>query len=207
MSLDAVLEQINQQGASQIKAILAEAELEAAHILQQAVAESNDIRKYAGREGKSRGSQERAGILQQAQLDALKIIGENQSSLIEEAVQQARRRLEQAREKDSYSVLFRHLTLEAVAQISVSLAPGNTIRLLADPRDEPLLTAIMPEISHPVELLFNLHCQGGVVAETSDRQVIIHNTLEMRLERAMPFIRESLAGYFESLQNSTQRHV
>jgi vacuolar-type H+-ATPase subunit E/Vma4 len=207
MSLDAVLEQINQQGASQIKAILAEAEMEAAHIVQQAVAESNDIRNHSGREGKSRGSQERAGILQQAQLDALKIIGENQSSLIENAVQQARHRLEQAREKDSYPRLFRQLTLEAINQISVSLAPGDTIRLLADPRDVTILTSMLSEFSHPVEPQFKLHCMGGVVAETSDRQIIIYNTLESRLEHAMPYLREALAGYFESLQISTQSHV
>lgn len=207
MSLDAVLEQINQQGASQIKAILAEAEMEAAHIVQQAVAESNDIRNHAGREGKARGALERAGILQQAQLDALKIIGENQSSLIEDAVQQARRRLEQAREKESYPGLLRQLTLEAIRQISVSLAPGDSIRLLADPRDESLLSAFLPEISHPVEPRYNLHTQGGVVAETCDRQIIVYNTLETRLERAMPYLREALAGYFESLQNPTQPHV
>ncbi len=201
MSLDAVLEQVNQQGASQIKAILAEAELEAAHIIQQAVIESNDIRNHAGRDGKARGSQERAGILQQAQLDALKIIGENQSSLINDAVQQARHRLEQVREKESYPGLLRQLTLEAVRQIGVSLAPGDSIRLLVDPRDELLFTAILPEISHPVELHFNLHTQGGVIAETSDRQIIVYNTLESRLERAMPYLREALAGYFESLQN------
>jgi len=207
MSLDAVLEQINQQGASQIKAILAEAEMEAAHIVQQAVAESYDIRNHAGREGQARGAQERAGILQQAQLDALKIIGENQSSLIEDAVQQARRHLEQARENETYSGLLRQLTLEAVKQISVSLAPGDSIRLLADPRDETILSAMLPEISHPVEAVFNLHCQCGVIAETSDRQVIVYNTLESRLERAMPYLREALAGYFESLQNPTQAHV
>jgi vacuolar-type H+-ATPase subunit E/Vma4 len=207
MSLDAVLEQINQQGASQIKAILAEAEMEAAHIVQQAVAESNDIRNHAGREGKARGAQERAGILQQAQLDALKIIGENQASLIEDAVQQARRKLERAREKETYPGLLCQLTQEAVRQISVSLAPGDSIRLLADPRDESILSAMLPEISHPVEAVFNLHCQGGVIAETSDRQVIVYNTLESRLEHAMPYLREALAGYFESLQNPTQAHV
>jgi len=207
MSLDAVLEQINQQGASQIKAILAEAEMEAAHIVQQAVAESNDIRNHAGREGKARGAQERAGILQQAQLDALKIIGENESSLIDDAVQQARHRLERAREKETYPSLLCQLTQEAVRQISVSLAPGDSIRLLADPRDESILSAMLPEISHPVEPLYNLHTQGGVIAETSDRQVIVYNTLESRLQHAMPYLREALAGYFESLQNPTQAHV
>jgi vacuolar-type H+-ATPase subunit E/Vma4 len=42
-----------------------------------------------------------------------------------------------------------------------------------------------------------LNTWGGLIAASADGRVVVINTLEARLEQALPFLRRHLAAYFE----------
>jgi vacuolar-type H+-ATPase subunit E/Vma4 len=44
---------------------------------------------------------------------------------------------------------------------------------------------------------YNLDCWGGLIAQSEDGRVVVINTLETRLERAIPYLRRYLAALYE----------
>jgi vacuolar-type H+-ATPase subunit E/Vma4 len=51
-----------------------------------------------------------------------------------------------------------------------------------------------------LELLvsYELNCQGGLVARSADSRVVAINTLDSRLERAIPYLRRVVTTLFEA---------
>jgi vacuolar-type H+-ATPase subunit E/Vma4 len=47
---------------------------------------------------------------------------------------------------------------------------------------------------------YELECNGGLIAGSIDGQIVVINTVETRLERAIPSLRRNLAALFEEEQ-------
>ena len=97
---------------------------------------------------------------------------------------------------------LRQLLQEALAELGPSAAGASATYagylVEADPRDRQTLEAILAETGWGLHLSYPLHCWGGVIARTADHRIVAINTLENRLEHAMPSLRRHLAACLES---------
>jgi vacuolar-type H+-ATPase subunit E/Vma4 len=91
---------------------------------------------------------------------------------------------------------MRQLTREALAELTAPVREEKPV-LVADTRDQLLLENNLDDLTLDLHVSYDLTCWGGLIAKSEDGRVVAINTLEVRLERAMPFLRGYLAGLFE----------
>lgn len=196
MSLQAILEQILATGDAQVQEIERETQAQVGEILAHARMEADRIEEDARDTSSAPAARERARIIHHARLEALRLIGSVQEDLVDSALTQTRERLAAIRSKPSYPDVLRQLTHEALDELT---APGREEKpvLVADTRDQPLLENNLDDLTLDLHVSYDLTCWGGLIAKSEDGRVVAINTLEARLERAMPFLRGYLAGLFE----------
>jgi vacuolar-type H+-ATPase subunit E/Vma4 len=78
--------------------------------------------------------------------------------------------------------------------------PLMTARLELDPRDRALVEGLLGEIGVDLSIGSHLECWGGMILQSEDGCIVVINTLEARLERAIPHLRQRLAALFENDQ-------
>lgn len=199
MGLQAILERIQAAGDAQVQVIEQEAQARAGAILAQAYIEAEQIEADARAESSAPAGAERARILHRARLDALHILGEVREELVDTASARTRERLASLRSDPSYPEVLRSLAEEALAGLAASEGTDHS-RVQADPRDMALLQSILQGLKIDVPVQYDLNTWGGLIASSADGRVVVTNTLERRLEQAMPFLRRHLAAYFEEEQ-------
>lgn len=199
MSLEAILEAIVASGQAQITEIEDQAARQVADILAKARQEAQKQAEAAQQAAIEPAAKERARILHQARLEALRITGETRETLTDAALEQTRGRLAGLRNDACYPQVLKHLLQQALSELSGPEASKSLTypRLEADPRDEPLLEDILDEIGLDLPVRYNLQSWGGIVAKSEDERVVVINTLEARLEHAIPYLRHFLAASFE----------
>jgi V/A-type H+-transporting ATPase subunit E len=101
------------------------------------------------------------------------------------------------RSEKSYHAVLHQLLTEALAEIAASSDDGGHVCLEADPLDQDTLSAILAEMGLDLAVQYSLSTWGGVVARSDDGRIVVINTLETRLERALPYLRHNLAALFE----------
>jgi vacuolar-type H+-ATPase subunit E/Vma4 len=143
---------------------------------------------------------EKARILHRARLEALRIVGDAREALVDAALDQLRGRLAGSRSDASYPSVMRRITHEALAELEDSIHDLAHVQLAVDPRDRELVENILHEMGLEIPVRFELDCIGGLIAESEDREIVVINTLEARLERAIPSLRRYLAALFEDEQ-------
>lgn len=196
MSLQVILDQIQAAGDVQVREIEEQATRRAGEILAQAYIEAEQIEADAREEAGTPGNAERARILHRARLDALRILGEVREDLVDTAIARTRERLASLRSDPSYPEVMRQLTEEALAGLAASEGTAQP-QVQADLRDRELLQKILTGLKLDVPIRYELNTWGGLIASSADGRVVVINTLEARLEHAMPFLRRHLAAYFE----------
>jgi len=196
MSLQAILEQVHAVGESQVQGVERETQAQVGEILAHARMEADQIEEDARAASSAPAARERARIIHHARLEALRLIGTVREEVVDSALNETRERLAAIRANPSYPDVLRQLTLEALAELTV---PGREEMpvLVADTRDQPLLENNIDELGLDLYVSYDLTCWGGLIAKSEDGQVVAINTLEARLERAMPFLRGYLAALFE----------
>ena len=198
MGLDAILEGIRAAGQAQIEIIQQKTETEVQRILAEAKAEVEQTSGQAESEELPRARREQARILQHARLEALHTTENASLEQVNAAIESARKRLSEARSDPNYPVLLSRLIQESLNALETSLRPGEGIHLQADPRDRGLIEAMGDSLPGDVEVLYNLDSWGGVNAASGDEKVYILNTLEVRLERALPELQRRITALFRA---------
>jgi vacuolar-type H+-ATPase subunit E/Vma4 len=196
MSLQAILEQILATGDAQVQEIERETQVQVGEILAHARMEADQIEEDARAASSAPAARERARIIHHARLEALRLIGTMQKDLVDSALTQTRERLAAIRAKPSYPDVMRQLTREALAELTAPVREEKPV-LVADTRDQLLLENNLDDLTLDLHVSYDLTCWGGLIAKSEDGRVVAINTLEVRLERAMPFLRGYLAGLFE----------
>jgi vacuolar-type H+-ATPase subunit E/Vma4 len=187
----AELEWLRQETANQIQTIMEEAEQKAA--ARYETARQTILQPVAG---------ERARRLHQAKLKALKIVGTARDEVAAMALSQARRHLIELRHQSTYPYFLRRLTEEAIKtlgeeELNGSRAPSSEPpEVEVDLRDEATLRQILRQIELDMTVSSTLNSWGGVKVSSGDGRVVVTNTLESRLERATPYLRQELAAFF-----------
>jgi len=196
MSLQAILEQILATGDAQVQEIERETRAQVGEILAHTRMEADQIEEDARTASSAPAARERARIIHHARLEALRLIGAVREELVDSALSQTREQLAATRTKPSYPDVLRQLTLEALAELTAPEREEKPV-LVADARDQQLLENILDELGLDLHVSYELTCWGGLIAKSEDGRVVAINTLEARLERAMPFLRGYLAASFE----------
>ena len=198
MGLLAILEKIRAAGEAQVEGIEKDTSARVNEILAQVRLDAQQIDEDACASASAPAVAERTRILHRARLESLRIVGDVRETLVDTAITRASERLTAIRADPCYMEVLRTLTKEALTE----LAADGDARLLADPRDEKMLTNILNELKLDLPVSYELNCWGGLIAKSSDGRVVVINTFEARMERARTFLRHHLAALFEEEQMS-----
>jgi vacuolar-type H+-ATPase subunit E/Vma4 len=192
VGLDAILETIRQAGQASVCAIETRAHEEVDRILAEGKTEAEALQQEA-REAASRAvTADRARIIHLAKLEAMRIVGHAEQTIIDQALEQAQARLVAFRAAKEYPQLLRDLVEEALEALQGSLRENEPIHLYADPRDRPLLDHILSDISQDIHVFYELEIWGGIRATSDDQRVVVDNTLEARLSFVTPVLQRIL---------------
>jgi vacuolar-type H+-ATPase subunit E/Vma4 len=196
MSLQAILDKIHATGEAQIEEIERETRAQEGEILAHARMEAHQTEGDACAASSAPAARERARIIHHARLEALRLVGNLREELVDAALAQTRERLATVRANACYAEVLRQLTLEALTELTAPEREEKAL-LVADARDQAILENILDGLDLDLHVNYELTCWGGLVAKSEDGRVVAINTLETRLERAMPFLRGYLAALFE----------
>ena len=196
MSLQAILDTIHAAGEAQVEEIERETQAQEGEILAHARMEAHQIEGEALAASSAPAARERARIIHHARLEALRLVGNLREELVDAALAQTREQLATVRTNIRYTEVLRQLTLEALTELTAPEREEKAM-LVADARDQAILENILVDLDLDLHVNYELTCWGGLVAKSEDGRVVAINTLETRLERAMPFLRGYLAAFFE----------
>lgn len=210
MSLEAILEAISAAGDAQVSEIEERARTQVYEILANARVEAEDIEEEAYNTAFAPAAKERARIIHRARLEAMRIVGEAREALIDTTLERTRGALAGLRTDRLYRDVLCRLIEEALAELRSSLEFDAKTRLEADRRDRELLESLLSHMIVDLEVSYTQDCWGGLIARSEDGRVVVDNLLETRLERAIPFLRQYLAAWFEDQQwqiSTTETHA
>lgn len=198
MSLQAILDAIHASGDSQVRDIETQAQAHADAILAEAHLKAERIWQDAHDRVVSQATRDSVRIIQQARIEALQIVGTVRETLVDDALEVTRSHLAGLRADPLYPDVLRLLIEEALQELSTSLTDSERPQLAADPRDRVLNERILRQMACDVTVSYDLDCHGGIIARSADGRVVVYNTLEGRLERALQYLRRYFAGQFEA---------
>jgi vacuolar-type H+-ATPase subunit E/Vma4 len=200
LSLQTILQAIENTGEAQVREIASRADLQAREMIAKASLEAETIREQACAAALEPATRERARLIQKARLEALQTVGEKREALVDTALEETRKRLACSRAEARYPEVLKRLIREAWLELDSSQGvaeSGRKICLDVDPRDRGIVEGFTAESGLSLAVNFSLTCWGGVIARSEDGRVTVIDTLEARLERAEPFLRSYLAALFE----------
>jgi len=179
-----------------LAAIDAQVQVERARILEEAEAETDRIEAEARQDAETIRDRHFARLRSQAHTDRVRRINEarlkvrfqvmqTKESLLTAVFDGGAGQLTQARTDSRYPDTLRHLIQEAVDEL------GQDIIIRLDPRDTAAAQSLIPATCTVDP---SLECWGGIVASTTDGQLVVDNTLEARLEQAKTLLRNDLTA-------------
>jgi vacuolar-type H+-ATPase subunit E/Vma4 len=200
MSLEAILEAIRDAGDAQVGEIEARTHTQVYEILANARVETEEVEEDAYNTAIAPAAKERARIIHRARLEAIRVVGEAREALVDMTLERTRGVLAGLRTDRQYPEVLCRLLEEALAELRSSLEHQAIIHLEADRRDRALLESLLKHLDVDIEVSYIKECWGGLVARSEDGRVVVDNLLETRLERAIPFLRQYLAAWYEDKQ-------
>jgi vacuolar-type H+-ATPase subunit E/Vma4 len=203
VSLEAILQAITASGEAQESQIEEQTRAQVEEILAGARQEAMKVKTKAYNNAVAPAARERSKILHLAKLEVLHAIGGLRETLVDTALEGAASRLSSIRAQAAYREVMVRLTQESLAEIRSSFGENNAAFLEIDPRDRPIIDAILVEIGLNLLVKESLDCWGGLVASSEDGRVVVINTWEARLKRATPNLRRYLPGLFEDKECQT----
>ena len=158
--------------------------------------EARQLREESRAVASGPADSERARILHQARLEALQIVGDAREALVDAALSWTKAYLAGMRSDAAYPATLRRLAEEALAELG-PLEEAGGAWLEADPRDRELLEALILDLRLELAISYELNGWGGLIVKSEDGRVVVINSLETRLERAIPYLRRYLSALFD----------
>jgi len=197
MSLQDILEAIRTVGDAQVGEIQAHARIQVHEVQAIARMEAEEIEEAACNAAAAPAAKERARILHRARLEAMHIVGQARDGLVDTTLERTKAILSWLRGDRSYPDILCRLTEEALRELISSLGEGEKIQLAVDGRDQALMESLIRHLVLDLDVSYDLDCWGGLIARSQDGQITVNDTLDTRLERALPYLRRYLAAWFE----------
>lgn len=187
MALNDILEAIRADAADEATELRHTAEREIEAIRTQGADLAERLRLEAATARDEETADAARVIRNRARLEVSRRLRTSREAVYQSALTQVEARLASLREDDRYPRLFAGLVEEA----RQALPAGNVLRI--DPRDMQLAERLL-EADSRLTLEASLSTWGGVELGTEDGRRIL-NTIEARLERAGPHLRQMFAEF------------
>lgn len=197
MSLEKILARIRLAGEQQAAEIVRKAEEEASTLLEQARLNATEVYQNGFQEAQLPAESECFRIINEAHFKASCIVGQAREDFIDRVLASLRQRLSHVRESEGYARVMRRLLSEVLPEANGKAPLDELVQLEADPRDRELLKRLLEETGLDVEVACTLESLGGVNACSAGRRTHMKNTIDSRLEQALPYLRYELALRFE----------
>lgn len=199
MTAQAILKAIEASGEAALAQLRAEAEERVRDILTEAETAALTRKESARRATLLPLAGERARLLHQANAEALRLVGLARQQLVEAVLTETRSHLARLRTASGYACLLRNLVVEAMTALGAEEVAAHPPILEADARDAPLLHEILDQLHLEWSISSTLESWGGVIVLSSDGRISVTNTLEARLERALPLLRRDLGALLDDV--------
>lgn len=206
MGLQAILERIRNTGEAQVQEIRTQSERDVQAILSEAQAEAQQEYQAAYRQGVEPEAGACARILNQARFEAVCLAGQARESLVEAALVEVYRQLQEARSRPDYPVVLRQMLLEVLPGQNGLHSVEDRLILEADVRDREILERLLREANLPTPVEYCLHSWGGLIARSPDGTTRLVNTLEARLEQVLLYLKQQMVARFEQAQPLEEIH-
>jgi vacuolar-type H+-ATPase subunit E/Vma4 len=213
MSLETILSAIEASGESRLAQLQQETETRIAQIQDEAEQKATGRKEEARQIALNPVASERARRLHQARLEALNTVAAAREKLIAATLEQTRTHLMELRSEPIYPQVLKGLLAEAIwvlgeEEINYTLSEnGRQPWLEIDARDEALVRDVMSDLDIGLAVKSTQDCWGGVSACSGDGRIIVTNTLEARLEQALPYLRQDLATFFEAASEPAVQEI
>jgi len=207
VSLQAILEQIRRAGNEQVSEVLAQAEQEAETVLAEAQARARQQYQAAYRQALAPEAGASARIINQTRFEVDCLAGQAREQFVDQVLQQARSQLSAVRGTEGYLAVLRQTLQDVLPAENGQYSVNQQIVLEADPRDRDALEALLAEKGLAVQVDYCLSCWGGLNAHSPDGSIRLINTLESRLERALPYLKQQLLAGLERRPAGEQEKV
>jgi V/A-type H+-transporting ATPase subunit E len=188
MSIEDILQALDDQCREECQDIFARAEQEAKQILDQAKEEAEAIRQARLERVKAEARSEATSMLYSARLKSKNAVINAKEKVAERALADAEKRLQDLRSRPDYPAVLERLILEGLSRVS-----GKAV-CHVDPEDKEVAASILARQGLDCEVVSDLQCLGGAVISDPEGRVKIINTLEERLNRAREKLRMDVSG-------------
>ena len=195
MSLENILQALEAEAERQVAAIEEAAQAEIERIRTQAQVEAASVRQEHIAAIQSPLQAGRARVINQAKLEALRVVMGTRETLIASALDAVAHQLAALPTTEEYESLLQRLTQEAVD----TLGPGSELHLHVQSCDVDLMKRIVQMMGLSAQVEGDLEidnslwgCPGGLVATNSDERISLVNTLDVRLKRVADLHRSQI---------------
>lgn len=189
-SLDKVVDEVVQEALAAVERMLDEAESEANRIIDRAADEVSRELSALKEAGEAAIAASRQRIISTAEIQAKNMAIAAVEEEISKTFDMVMDRLEKMASEDSFEDELKRLLDEAVELV------GRDMVVSSNEKGLELLRKILSKSRYGVEVRLSekpIKTVGGLEARSADGQIIFDNTLEARLERIKPQLRNELA--------------
>lgn len=187
MALADILDAIERQTDAEIAAATREADDKIAGILERGAQEAAAVEAAASDARRDEATAAAERIRNRAHLEADRQLRSARDAIVVDLLAGVRERLARLRDTPGYPQVLRRLISEA----RIALPAATVVHV--DPRDVGRVTELLEsqeaDRSAKPELHADLETWGGAIATCPDGRSV-HNTLELRLQRADPHLRQ-----------------
>ncbi len=188
MSIEDILQALDDQCREECQEIFARAEQEAKQVLERSKGEAEDIRQARLAKVRAEAQSETTSMLYSARLKSKNSVINAKESVAEKALADAEKGLQNLRSQPNYAAVLEGLIVEGLSRVS-----GKVVCHL-DPADKKLADSILRKQGVDYEVLTDLKCVGGAVISDTEGRVNVINTVEERLNRAREKLRMNVSG-------------
>ena len=186
MAIEDILQALDDQAQADSDAVVAEAEVHARLIIEDAQHAAEDIHTNFARQVERVARADAAKIVNAARLGAKMEVSSAKGFGVQSVLDAARTRLGEARSGD-YDLLFNGLAAEALADTTGAV----TIRVAPADADRAQRAATSAGLE--ADVVADLETAGGIVVESQGGRIIRRNTLEDRLDRVGQMLQADIA--------------
>jgi V/A-type H+-transporting ATPase subunit E len=184
MGVSELLEAIEARGKEERKKILSRSNKTAKRLIEEAEARAKEISESILEQEDPELEVTRTKILGESELKKTRSLAQVKNQLVEEVFDKARQKLSKVRERNDYKSILHKLGDEVLT--------GEDLIICVDKRDIPLIQNILASRNLNAEVRPGQNSLGGLVVETEDGSISVHNTIESRLEKRRDSLAEEL---------------
>jgi len=175
MGVSELLEAIEARGKEEREKILSRSEKTAKRLIKEATTRAKEVSQSILQEEDPELEATRTRILGESELRKKRSSTEVKHRVVQEVFDKAWQNLSKIRERPDYDSILEKLGGEVLK--------GEDFIVYVNERDVTLIQKILTSRGLNAEVKSGQNCVGGLVVETRNGSVSIHNTIESRLEK------------------------